>query len=129
MVDKDKVKSLISKLPLVGFFMIIVPIVGFLAINLFTPLEPLLYVISSLSGFYIICFLVMIELWKGLESKLQKGICFLIFVLVLPVVFFFFIDILIPINLTAQHYGEAGFSYFFSIGVTAGYEILISKDK
>jgi len=126
---KIKYKSRIVDFVLAFIVMLVIPLVGFFTINHFVPLYPTLYVISSLSGFYVICFLAMIEINKNLKRIYWKAINYVLFIAILPLLAFYSFDFITPIQLTSQHFAEAGFSYIFSIGVAAGFELLRPRKK
>lgn len=121
---KIRYKSRFVDFVLAFIVMLVIPLVGFFTINHFVTLHPTLYVISSLSGFYVICFLAMIEINKNLKRIYWKAINYVLFIAIIPALAFYSFDLITPIQLTSQHFAEAGFSYIFSIGVAAGFELL-----
>jgi hypothetical protein len=129
MIDKAKLKSRIIDYFLAVICLMVIPIIGYIAISSITPLNPILYVISSLSGFYIICFLVMIEIHRQIKSIYWKIVNFILLILAIPLLGFYGFDLITPISLSSHHFAEAGFSYIFSAGVAAGYELLIPRKK
>ena len=126
---RDKIfkinKSRILDYILAFIVLLIIPSIGFYLISSITPLEPILYVIASLSGFFIICFLSMLEIHRNLKSKSWKAINFILLIMIIPVLGFYGFDLIIPIQLTSQHFAEAGFSYLFSLCVTVGYKLML----
>ena len=123
----NKSRARIIDFVLAFIVMVVIPITGYYTINSIVSLPTTLYIVSSLSGFYVICFLAMIEIHRNLSRIYWKLINYLIFIFVIPVLAFYLFDLITPINLSSQHFGEAGFSYIFSAGVAAGFELLRPK--
>ncbi len=105
------------------------PISGFFLLNNQVSLDPRLYVISSLSGMYFICWSVTIEILFASILWRYKILSFIVFMFLAPILIFYSFNYLGYVSLNIKDFAEAGFSFIFGASVAVGYNLIKPRGK
>lgn len=125
-MDKKRIKNYI-----LAFILIIaIPNITFFALNGYliligrVTLNPILYVISSITGFATMCFLITMNFWSTQMSLIKKLFLSFLFLIVAPLIEIFTLGFITPIPILSEHVAEAMFGYVFGITVGVAFELL-----
>ena len=122
-------KSRIVDYILAMFVLIVIPVSGFFLLNTQVNLDPKLYVISSLSGMYFICWSVTIEILFASILMRYKILSSIIFMFLAPILIFYSFNYLGYVSLDIKDFAEAGFSFVFGASVAVGYTLIRPRGK
>lgn len=113
--DYKKRKYILSPLLLIIF-----PIIGYLIINHFYPLNPNLYSTTALTGYYAVCLSISLDLFDTLKKKKDISIILSIALLlfIFPLVGYYLFSLIIPLN--SIIFAGIGFGAFFGVCIDKG---------
>jgi hypothetical protein len=109
--------------------LMVIPQIAFFALNSITPLNPIIYVIASLGGFYFICFSLTILVMKEKMKLMLKSLYIFILMIILPILGYYAFDFVSLVPLNTTYFAEAGFSFVFSLCVVVGFKLIMPKEK
>ena len=125
-MDKKRIRNYI----LAFIIIIAIPNITFFALNGYLTLignvtmNPILYVISSITGFSTICFLITMNVWSIQLGLFKKLFLSFLFLFVFPLIEIFTLGFITPIPILTEHVAEAMFGYAFGITVGVAFELL-----
>lgn len=122
-MNKDRVIDYL----LGGIILMVIPQITFFSISSITLLDPKIYVIASLSGFYFICWSATIEILKRKMNLIPKVLYIILFMGIMPISAYYTFDFASPISFTTSYFGEAGFGFVFSACLAVGFELMRPK--
>jgi len=119
-------KDTIIKYFQIIMIMLVLPIIGFFAINYFFPLDTIIYATTSLTVLYAICIITAIKILYN-DGSVKGVVKFSVIILICPTVAFNIFNLIVPLNVIIFAY--VGFGAFFGVCIDLGFRIMLSKEK
>jgi len=124
-MDKKRIINYILALIII----LTIPVVTFYVLSLYLisigipPLDPILYVIASITGLSTMYFWITMDVIASKAHLLIK-LLFLILMITSPFIGYYGFSFVTPVPITTEHFARAMFGYVFGISIGAGYELM-----
>ena len=122
---KKMKKDTVIKYVLFLILVLVLPIIAYFVLNYFYPLDPILYAITALTGYYTLCLSTSLKIW-GEKKDTQAIITILLLLLFFPLAGYYLFNIMVPLN--SIIFAGVGFGAYFGVCMNVGFKLLLSKN-